>query len=143
MQEQNLRVLASVILDDPIVTPTTAPVPAPAGARSRCGRPSAILCRRSLPAAGATSVSAHMRMQSQLDAWRAIQQHAPQLITVSWLAARSAGAELAARAIRGKQLVDEIDVLEGARDDKLGQVGAGVVLDDERDGRVVEQAPRH
>lgn len=82
-------------------------------------------------------------VQGQFYARRAIQQHAPQLITTARLAACAPGGQLAARAIRGEQLVDEMNVLEGARDDKLGQVRSGVVLDHERDGRVMEQAARH
>lgn len=82
-------------------------------------------------------------MQGQLDAGRAIQEHAPELITVSWLTTRSTGAELATRAIRSKQLVDEINMLKRARDDELWQVRASVILDDKGDGRVVEQAARH
>ncbi|KAK7702361.1 hypothetical protein SLS64_009653 [Diaporthe eres] len=84
-----------------------------------------------------------MRVQGQLDARYAIQQHAPQLSTVSWLATCSSGAELAARAIWGEELVNEVDMLERAGDDELWQVWASVVLDDKGDGRIVEQAARH
>lgn len=39
--------------------------------------------------------------------------------------------------------MDEIDMLERARDDELWQVRASVILDDKGDGCVVEQAARH
>lgn len=133
MRARNSRVLASVILGLPV-----ARVPSTTGARSRCHCTSFIPRRRSLPAAGPAPVSAEIRVQGQLDAGRAIQQHAPQLTTVSWLATRSSGAELAARAIWGEKLVDKVDMLERARDDELWQVWASVVLDDKGDGRVVE-----
>lgn len=137
MWERNLRALASAIPGAPVAT--FPRVPTTTGARSRCECTPIILYRWSPPAAGA----ARIWVQGQLDAGRAIQQHAPELITVSWLATRSSGAELATRAIWSKQLVDEIDMLKRARDDELWQVRASVILDDKGDGRVVEQAARH
>lgn len=137
MCERNSRVLASAILHAPVAT--FSGVPTTAGARSRFECTPIIPYRWSPPAAGA----ARILVQGQLDAGRAIQEHAPELITVSWLTTRSTGAELATRAVRSKQLVDEINVLERARDDELWQVRASVILDDKGDGCVVEQAARH
>jgi hypothetical protein len=91
----------------------------------------------------ADTTSTRVSVQCQLDARRAIKEHAPKLIPAARLTARPPGTEQAARAIRCEQLIHKIDVLKRAGNYKLGQVGACVVPDHEGDGRVVEEAARH
>lgn len=138
----NSRMLTFADLGVRVVSSSS--VQATAGAGPRCINTSMITRRRPLlSAAGTAGTSSRVSVQCQLDTGRAIQQHAPQLITGARLTTRSPGTKLAARTIGRKQLMDQVDMLKRARDDELGQVGAGVVLHHKRNGGVVEEAARH